>query len=84
MLPGALNPLPEYTVPLLPVELSSVIVLFPQFATHALPPPSMAMAEGALKPPAVKPPVPETAAPVSSNFVTLELPLLLILSLIHI
>lgn len=53
MLFGVLNPLPLYTVPVVPVLLSLVIVALPLLVTQALPLASMAMAEGALIGPAV-------------------------------
>ena len=46
MLEGAFSPLPLKEVPLDPFGLSSVIVLFPEFAIHAFPLVSTATAVG--------------------------------------
>jgi len=71
---GLLRPLFWYTVPLLPFEFRTVMVLLPLLATQALPLVSIAIAEGLLKPPAVKPLLPEIAVPLWLNFDTLLLP----------
>jgi hypothetical protein len=45
ILPGLFSPLPAKTEPLVPVEVSLVTVLLPEFATQAFPEVSTAMAE---------------------------------------
>ena len=49
------------------LESNSLMLAFPEFVTQALPDASMAMERGALSPPLVTPPEPESGAPVGPN-----------------